>query len=162
LFAPRADQAYAAAIGFLIGSILMVAIAAIVKFAVLPNVETFVGFSLIAGVVLVPVGAFLALRWQPAIFTGMVTAFIPLLLPSNPMSYATQQFYNSAWAIGFGVGAGAISFHLVPPLSPAFRPLRLLELALRDLRRLATGPIPRTPQEWEGRMYGRFSVLPDQ
>ena len=46
LFAPRADQAYTTAIGFLIGSILMVAIAAIVKFAVLPNVETFVGFSL--------------------------------------------------------------------------------------------------------------------
>src|SRR5262249_46832714 len=94
LFAPRADQAYAAAIGFLIGSILMVAVAAIVKFAVLPNVETFVGFGLIAGVVLVPVGAFLALQWQPAIFTGMVTAFIPLLAPSNPMSYDTQQFYN--------------------------------------------------------------------
>jgi hypothetical protein len=64
-------------------------------------------------------------------------------------------------AIVVGVGAGAISFHLLPPLSPAFRTRRLLELALRDLRRLATGPIPRTPQEWEGRMYGRFSVLPD-
>jgi uncharacterized membrane protein YccC len=162
LFAPRADQAYATAIGFLIGSILMVAIAAIVKFAMLPNVETFVGFSLITGVVLVPVGTFLALQWQPAIFTGMVTAFIPLLAPSNPMSYDTQQFYNSALAIVVGVGAGAISFHLLPPLSPAFRIQRLLELALRDLRRLATGPIPRTPQEWESRMYGRFSVLPDQ
>jgi uncharacterized membrane protein YccC len=162
LFAPRADQAYATAIGFLIGSILMVAIAAIVKFAVLPNVETFVGFGLITGAVLVPVGAFLALQWQPAIFTGMVTAFIPLLAPSNPMSYDTQQFYNSALAIVVGVGAGAISFHLLPPLSPAFRTQRLLELALRDLRRLATGPIPRTPQEWESRMYGRFSVLPNQ
>jgi uncharacterized membrane protein len=58
LFAPRADQAYTTAIGFLIGSILTVAIAATIKFAVLPKVETFVGFSLIIGFVLVPVGTF--------------------------------------------------------------------------------------------------------
>src|SRR6202035_1489120 len=29
------------------------------------------------------------------------------------------------------------------------------------LRRLATGPIPRAPGDWEGRMYGRLAVLPD-
>ena len=45
LFAPRADQAYTTAIGFLIGSILTVAIAATIKFGVLPKVEAFVGFS---------------------------------------------------------------------------------------------------------------------
>jgi uncharacterized membrane protein YccC len=162
LFAPRADQAYTTAIGFLIGSILMVGVTATLKFAVLPNVETFAGFSLIIGFVLVPVGTFLALQWQPAIFTGMVTPFVPLLAPSNPMSYDTQQFYNSALAITAGVGAAAFSFHLLPPLSPALRTRRLLALTLRDLRRLATGPIPRTPDDWEGRMFGRFSALPDQ
>ncbi len=162
LFAPRADQAYTTAIGFMIGSILTVAIAATLKFAALPNVETFAGFSLIIGVVLVPVGAFLALQWQPAIFTGIVTPFIPLLAPTNPMSYDTQQFYNSALAIVAGVGAGALSFRLLPPLSHAFRTRRLLALTLRDLHRLATGPIPRTPDDWEGRMYGRFAALPDQ
>jgi hypothetical protein len=51
---------------------------------------------------------------------------------------------------------------LIPPLSPAFRTRRLLELTFRDLRRLATGPIPCTPDDWEQRMYGRFSALPDQ
>jgi len=51
---------------------------------------------------------------------------------------------------------------LIPPLSPAFRTRRLLTLTLRDLRRLATGPIPRTPDDWEGRMFGRFAALPDQ
>jgi hypothetical protein len=50
----------------------------------------------------------------------------------------------------------------MPPLSPAFRTRRLLALTLRDLRRIATGPIPRAPDDWEGRMYGRFSALPDQ
>jgi uncharacterized membrane protein YccC len=162
LFAARADQAYAIAIGFLIGSILTVAITATLKFAVLPNVETFAGFSMIIGLVLVPVGAFLALQWQPAIFTGIVTPFVPLLAPTNPMSYDTQQFYNSALAIVAGIGAGACSFRLLPPLSPAFRTRRLLALTLRDLRRLATGPIPDTPKDWEGHMYGRFSALPDQ
>jgi uncharacterized membrane protein YccC len=162
LFAPRADQAYTTAIGFLIGSILTVAIAATIKFAVLPKVETFVGFSLIIGFVLVPVGAFLALQWQPAIFTGMVTAFVPLLAPTNQMSYDTQQFYNAAIAIVVGVGAAAFSFRLLPPLSAAFRTRRLLTFTLRDLRRLATDPTPDTSNAWEGRMYGRLSVLPDQ
>jgi hypothetical protein len=117
---------------------------------------------LIIGFVLVPVGTFLALQWQPAIFTGMVTPFVPLLAPSNPMSYDTQQFYNSALAITAGVGAAAFSFHLLPPLSPALRTRRLLALTFCDLRRLATGPIPRTPDDWEGRIFGRFSALPDQ
>jgi uncharacterized membrane protein YccC len=162
LFATRADQAYATAIGFLIGSILAVAITATLKFAMLPNVETFAGFSMIIGLVLVPVGAFLALQWQPAIFTGIVTPFISLLAPTNPMSYDTQQFYNSALAIIAGIGIGACSFRLLPPLSPAFRTRRLLALTLHDLRYLATGPIPDTPKDWEGHMYGRFAALPDQ
>ena len=162
LLAPRADQAYGAALGFTIGSILTVAIAATLDFAVLPNVETFAVFCLAIAVVLVPVGTVLALQWQPAIFTGIVTPFIPLLAPANPMTYDTAQFYNGALAIIAGAGAGAISYRLIPPLSPAFRTRRLLALTLRDLRRLATGPIPDTPKDWEGRMYGRFAVLPDQ
>jgi uncharacterized membrane protein YccC len=162
LFAPRADQAYTTAIGFMIGSIVTVVIAAILNFAILPNVETFATFALIIGFVLVPVGTFLALRWQPAIFTGIVTPFIPVLAPANPMSYDTQQFYNASLAIVAGVGAGAFSFRLLPPLSPAFRTRRLLALTLRDLRRLSTGRIPNRLTDWEGRMYGRFAVLPDQ
>jgi uncharacterized membrane protein YccC len=100
--------------------------------------------------------------WQTAMFTAMAANFVPLLAPANPMSYDTQQFYNAALAIVAGVGAAAFSFRLLPPLSPAFRTRRLLALTLRDLRRLAVGPIPRTPHDWEGRMYGRFSALPDQ
>jgi uncharacterized membrane protein YccC len=149
-------------LGFTIGSILTVAIAATLDFAVLPNVETFAVFCLVIAVVLVPGGAALALRWQPAIFTGIMTPFIPLLAPTNPMTYDTSQFYNGALAIIAGVGAGALSYRLIPPLSPAFRARRLLALTLRDLQRLATGPIPDTPKDWESRMYGRFALLPDQ
>jgi hypothetical protein len=60
------------------------------------------------------------------------------------MSYDSQQFYNSASAIVLGMGIGVASFRLLPLLSPAFRTHRLLTLTLRELRRLATGPIPRT------------------
>jgi uncharacterized membrane protein YccC len=162
LFAPRADQAYATGIGFTIGSFLTVVIVAALVFAALPNVETFATFSLIIGLALVPLGAVFAIQWQPAIFTGMITVFVPLLAPTNPMSYDPQQYYNAALAIVPGVGAAVLSFRLLPPLSPAFRTRRLLTLTLRDLRRLATGPIPRTPGDWEGRMFGRFAALPNQ
>jgi uncharacterized membrane protein YccC len=162
LFAPRAEQAYAMGIGFMIGSILTVVIDATLLFAALPNVETFATFSLIIGLVLVPLGTVFALPWQPAVFTGMITVFVPLLAPTNPMSYDPQQYYNAALAIVPGMGAAVLSFRLIPPLSPAYRTRRLLALTLRDLRRLATGWLPRTPDDWEGRMYGRFAALPDQ
>src|SRR5271163_1520618 len=162
LFAPRADQAYAAAMSFMVGTGLTAAFAAIIAFAVLPNTETFAAFSLAIGLVLVPAGAGMAQPWQTAMFTAMAANFVPLLAPANPMTYNTEQFYNSALGIVAGIGAAAVSFRLLPPLSPAFRARRLLALTFRDLRRLATGPLPRTPDDWEGRMYGRFSALPDQ
>ena len=162
LFSARAEQAYSIAIGFIIGAVLTVGVVATLLFAALPNVETFARFGLIIGFVLVPVGTALALQWQPAIFTGLVTVFVPLLAPTNPMSYDQQQYYNTALTIIAGAGAGALSFRLIPPLSPAYRTRRLMALTLRDLRRLAIGPIPDTTNDWEQRMYARFARLPDQ
>src|SRR6516162_9637983 len=46
LLAPRADQAYVAAVGFTVGTSLTAGFAAIIGFAVLPNRETFAGLSL--------------------------------------------------------------------------------------------------------------------
>jgi uncharacterized membrane protein YccC len=163
LLAPRADQAYAAAMTSMIGISLAAALAAIIEFAVLPGLETFAAFSVAIGLVLVPAGAGMAQPWQTATFTAIASlGFIPLLAPANQMSYDTIQFYNSAFGIVAGSGAGALSFRLMPPLSPAFRTRRLLALTLRDLRRLGTSPIPRAPDDWEGRMYGRLSALPDE
>jgi uncharacterized membrane protein YccC len=162
LFAPRADLAYATAVGFTIGTGLTAAFAAIIGFAVLPNSETFAAFSLAIGLVLVPAGAGMAQPWQTATFTAIAANFVPILGPANRESYDTQQFYNAASAIVLGVGAAAFSFRLLPPLSPAFRARRLLTLTLRDLRRLATGPIPQTPANWQAHMYGRLEVLPDE
>jgi len=162
LFAPRADQAYAIAMSFMVGTGLTAAFAAIVAFAVLPGLVTFAGFSVAIGLVLVPAGALMVQPWQPAMFMAVAANFVPLLAPANQMSHDTQQFYNAALAIVAGVGAAAISFRLLPPLSPALRTRRLLALTLRDLRRLTTGRIPSTPEDWQGRMYGRLSAMPEQ
>jgi uncharacterized membrane protein YccC len=162
LLAPRADQAYAAAMSFALGTGIGAVCAAVIAFAVLPNLETFPAFCIAIGLVLVPAGAGVAQPWQNAVFTAMAANFVPVLGPANQMTYDTVQFYNSALAIVAGTGAAALSFRLIPPLSPAFRTRRLMALTLRDLRSLATGPIPRTPADWESRVYGRFSALPDQ
>src|SRR5258708_17833497 len=162
LFSPKSDQAHAVVVSFIVGVALSAVFASIVEFAVLPRVETFAGFSLAIGLVLVPAGAVMSQCWRTVMFVGMTANFIPLLAPANQMSYDSQQFYNAALAIVAGVGVAALAFRLLPPLSPALRTGPLLALTLRDLRRLTTGPIPRTAHEWEGRSYGRLSSLPAQ
>src|SRR6202043_3559934 len=124
---------------------------------VLPNSETFAAFSLALGLVLVPAGAGMAQPWRTMVFIPMTANFIPLLSPANPMTYDTVQFYNAASAIVAGVGAAALSFCLIPPLSPAFRTRRLLALTLRDLRRLV---MERTFTDWAGHIHGRLSAMP--
>jgi uncharacterized membrane protein YccC len=162
LFAQRGDEAYTAAVSFMVGTSLAAVFAAIVEFAVLPGVETFAGFSLAIGLVLVPAGAMMAQPWQTVIFVALTANFLPVLAPANQMSYDTQQFYNGALAIVAGVGVAVLVFRLLPPLSPALRSRRLLALSLRDLRRLTKGPIPRTANQWQGRSYSRLLVLPEQ
>jgi uncharacterized membrane protein YccC len=91
----------------------------------------------------------------------MASNFVPLLGPANQMSYDTVQFYNTALAIIVGCSVAALSFRLLPPLSPALRTRRLLELSLRDLRRLARGAGRWTQSDWQGRIYARLAALPD-
>ena len=161
LLGPLADRAYAATVGFTIGIVLATVFTAIIAFAVLPGLETFEAFSLAIGLYLIPVGALMAQLGQTPIFRAMIIGFGPLLAPANEMSYDPQQFYNTALAIFAGSGAAALSFRLLPPLSPAFRARRMLALTLRDLRRLAKARISWTAEEWEGRLYGRLAALPD-
>jgi uncharacterized membrane protein YccC len=95
------------------------------------------------------------------LFVAMAPNIVPLIAPINAPRYDTIQFYNSALALYAGEGIAVLSFLLVPPLSPAFRTRRLLTLTLRDLRRLAGGPVPQTCDDWERRVYARLSSLPD-
>ncbi len=110
LFAPRADQAYAIAKGFTIGTSLTAAFAAVIGFALLPNLETFAGFSLAIGLLLVPAGAGMAQPWHTATFTAMAANFVPILAPANQETYDTLQFYNAALAIVGGLGAARVRF----------------------------------------------------
>jgi uncharacterized membrane protein YccC len=165
LISPKGDLAYSGAVAFTLGTAGAVLCAAFIKFAVLPGFETFPAFCVVLGLYLIPIGFAVAKSRQPAAsaaLTAMAVNFGPLLAATNQMSYDTQQFYNLALAIFVGCAVAALSFRLLPPVSPALRTRRLLASALRDLGRLAIDPRPASLEEWEGRMYGRFVALPDQ
>jgi uncharacterized membrane protein YccC len=161
VFGPRADQAYSGVMQFLLGTGLAVVFAAIVKFAVLPQLVTFIGLSVALACYLIPVGALSALSWRPAVFTSMGVNFVALLASENLASYDTAQFYNSALALFAGSAIAALAFRVLPPLSPAARASRLLTLTLRDLRQLAHSPASYRPADWERHVYARISALPD-
>jgi len=164
LLSPKGDLAYGGAIAVTLGVAASILCTAIVKFAVLPGLDSFPAFSAALGLVLIPVGFAMASSRRPAalaVFTVMGSTFLPLLQPTNQMSYNTVQFYNFALAIFAGCAAAALSFALLPPLSPAFRARRLLFLTLRDLRRLASGAFAPSTEDWEGRIYSRLAALPD-
>jgi uncharacterized membrane protein YccC len=156
LFAARADAAYVSAKGFATGTCIAAVAAAVTNFAVLPNLETFIAFSLAIGLWLVPSGS-VAKRWSSLAFTCMTLNFVPLLAPANRMSYDTVQFYNAALAVVSGAGMAALFFCLIPPLTPALRTRRLLALTLRDLRHLAS---ERTFNDWVGHIHSRLSAMP--
>jgi uncharacterized membrane protein YccC len=165
LLSPRGDLAPAGALAVTIGVTGSIVCAATIKFAVLPAFETFTAFCLALGLCLIPVG-FGAARWRApaatAVLTAMASTFMPLISPTNQMTYDTSQFYNVAVAVFVGCGVAALSFRLLPPLSPPLRARRLLSLTLRDLRRVATASEPPTSDDWDSRELGRLMALPDQ
>jgi uncharacterized membrane protein YccC len=165
LLSPKGDLAYLGALGLALGVAGAVVCAAVVKFAVLPSLHTFPAFCVGIGLFLVPAGFGIAQARNPAalvVLTGMGMNFMPLLSPTNQMNYDTSQFYNTALAIVVGCSVAPLALRLMPPLSPALRAKRLLALSLRDLRRLAIGPVPWAPEDWEACLYGRLAALPDQ
>jgi uncharacterized membrane protein YccC len=161
LFAPREDAAYASAKSFTIGTALAAVCAAVAGFALLPQQSSFAGFCAVLGLALVPAGALSAQPWNQLLFVALEANFIPLLAPSNPAVYDPGRFYNSAIALLGGVGFAMLAMRLLPPMPPATRVRRLLALTLRDLRRLTRGGLPTSSVEWEGRLYGRLSAIPD-
>ncbi len=163
LLSPRGDVAFAAAQAFMAGTVATIVLAAIIEFAVFPTLETFPAFCIAIGVYYVPVGYLMARTTKPAaiaVLTALAVSFIPILAPTNPMNYNTEQFYNVALAIFVGSGIATLSFQLIPPLPPKVRTRRLLTIALRDLSRLATGRL--SLPAWDERMFGAIVALPDQ
>jgi uncharacterized membrane protein YccC len=160
LFSPREAQAYSEARAFTLGIALAAGLAAVIRFAVLPGLETFVGLSIVIGCVLVPVGILSLQAWQTSVFKSLGIFFCILLAPANLMSFDTLQYYNEGLAVVVGMGSAAIGFLLIPPLSPAARVSRILDVTLRDFRRLAAGRQRVSLQEWESRVYHRLADMP--
>jgi len=163
LFSTQSDQAYAAALGFVVGVALTTICAAVVDFLVLPRFTSFAGLSFAMALMLVPAGALMTMQVRLiAVFAAVTTNFVPLLAPANQMNYDLQQFRNAALGILAGAGAGAAAFRLIPPLSPTLRARRLLSLMLHDLRSIAADPATLNRQEWASLAYSRLSALPEQ
>jgi uncharacterized membrane protein YccC len=161
LLSPRAELAYSDAIAFMLGTAVVIPIAAATKFALLPGFESFSAFCMVLGAFLIPVGTAIAATRQAPSLVICTLIFMPVLQPTNEMSYDTAQFYNSALGILAGFAAAPLSFLLVPPLSPTFRSKRLLNLTLRDLRRLATERLSVGADDWSGHTCSRLAALPD-
>jgi uncharacterized membrane protein YccC len=165
LLSPKGDLAYGGSVAFALGIAGAVICAAAIKFAMLPALQTFPAFCAALGLLFLPAGFAIAASRQPivtTVLTAMTFNVIPLLAPTNEMNYDTSQYYNSALAIVVGCGVAPLAFWLLPPLSPALRVRRLLALTSRDLRRLAIAPVFPTPDDWDSRIYGRLTALPDQ
>ena len=165
LLSPKGDLAFGGSIAFAIGTGIAVICAALIKFAVLPGLDTFPAFCLALGLYFIPIGCGVALAQRPAVsavFTAMAVNFMPLLSPTNQMNYNTVQFYNAALAIVVGCCVAPLAFRLLPLPSSEVRARRFLALTLRDIRRLAVASqLPRL-RDWEGLVYGRLAALPDQ
>jgi uncharacterized membrane protein YccC len=143
------------------GALITAVIAAFVKFALLPNHETFLAFSLIISMALVPLGA---LSTVPILAPCLVPAtilFIPLLTPANQITYDTVSYFNSALGILTGCGFGAVALALFPPLPPGVQSQRHVDLSIRDLRRLAIGRHQWTMNQWQRRIYARLISMPE-
>lgn len=165
LLSPKGDLAYGGALAFALGTAGAVACAAVIKFAMLPALQTFPAFCAALGLFLIPAGFVMAASRQlivSTVLTAMTFNVNPLLAPTNVMNYDTIQYYNSALAIVVGCSVAPLAFLLMPPLTPALRGRRLLALTSRDLRRLAISPVLPTLDYWESRLYSRLTALPDQ
>jgi uncharacterized membrane protein YccC len=160
LFSPREGQGYSEAMAFTLGIALVAPVAAVVKFAVLPGMESFASLAVVIGCVLVPLGILTTQTWQTSVFKAMAIFFCMLLMPTNVITYNTIQFHNMVVAAVVGMGSGAIAMLLLPPLSPAARTRRTLDATLRDFRRLASGKWRCLAADWENCLYHRLSELP--
>jgi uncharacterized membrane protein YccC len=163
VYSPDADLAYRSAIGYSTGTILAVALALFVNFAILPAQENFTGLSLTLTCVLVPLGALAAGQWQKALTAGLIINFLAILLPSNQPNYNDLgQFLNSAFAVIVGTIATAIAMRLLPPISPTWRARRLVALTARDLCAMAVAVRWPSRTEWISRVCWRLQAMPEE
>jgi len=86
IFAPLQEKSGMAALGQGVGTVIAAVVGGILKFAVLPNHESFLAFSLIISYALVPLGALSAIPMLAPYFLSATMNFVPLLTPTNQMT----------------------------------------------------------------------------
>jgi uncharacterized membrane protein YccC len=149
------------AVGLGCGAAITVIVVAVVKFTLLPNHETFLAFSLVTAIALAPLGALSTVPILAPCFLPATILFIPLLLPTNQTTYDTLTYFNTSLSLLTGCDFGIVTLMVFPPVSPEIQSQRLVDLSIRDLRRLSSGSHNWTLNQWQNRIYARLTAMPE-
>ncbi|MFG1403109.1 FUSC family protein [Xanthobacter sediminis] len=162
IFGAFGDEARARAGDYAAGAAAMAALGAVLYVCVLPSLTTFPALAGVLAALFVPLGIMQAGTWHPVAFLAMSIASLPLLGVGNPASYDAAGYLNLALAVIAGTVTGTLFFVAMPVMDPPARARRLLALSLRDVHRLARGPLPTSPARWTALMSRRLEALPAQ
>lgn len=161
VFSPMEDRSTRGALGQGVGTIIAAVVVAFIKFVLLVNKETFVALALVIAIGLVPLGALSSMSLLAPFFMPASLNFVPLLSPTNLLTYDVAAYINTALGLLAGCAAGGLALLLIPHLPLRARSQRLVDLSIRDLRRLAAGKRNWTLREWQGRIYARMIEMPE-
>lgn len=160
LMSPRQETAFQAALLFSVGTVLAAGLAAVVKFAVLPQVETFWALSAALAAVLAPLAALSTSPRLTLLIGPAVMNFVPLLSPANRISYDTGAFYNSALGIVVGCAIAGVALRVLPPVPVSVRARRTVAVTEADCAAVRMGSWRPTAAQWGDRMRTRTGALP--
>jgi uncharacterized membrane protein YccC len=161
VFSPMQDRSIRAALGQGAGTLIAAVVVAFIKFVLLVNKETFGAFALMIAIGLVPLGALSSVPLLAPFFIPASLNFVPMLSPTNLMTFDVASYLNTALGLLTGCAAGGLALLLIPHLPLRIRSQRLVDLSIRDLRRLAAGKRNWTLREWQGRIYARMIEMPE-
>jgi uncharacterized membrane protein YccC len=117
--------------------------------------------ALVMAIGLVPLGALSSVPLLAPYFSPASLNFIPMLSPTNLMTHDVAAYINTALGLLAGCAAGGLALLLIPHLPLRIRSQRLVDLSIRDLRRLAAGRRNWTLREWQSRIYARMIAMPE-
>jgi uncharacterized membrane protein YccC len=161
VFSPMQDRSIGAALGQGGGTLIAAVVVSFIKFVLLVNKETFGAFALMIAIGLVPLGALSSIPGLAPFFIPASLNFVPMLSPTNLMTFDVAAYMNTALGLLAGCAAGGLALLLIPHLPLRIRSQRLVDLSIRDLRRLAAGKRTWTLREWQDRIYARVIDMPE-
>ncbi len=161
LISPKNELAASDATLAVIGVCVAALLAAVAKFALLPQQDSFAGLCLVLSLILIPFGALSAVPRLAPVFTRMTVNVLPFTALTNVISYDQTAFYNQMLGIVVGCVFAAIALQLIPPAPQRLRASRLLTATRDELRALAASLRAPSRSAWEARIYNRLAALPE-